>query len=137
MKQLYVHIYSLPPILDFLFSCLFLYLFGHALRHVGSLFPHQGWNLCPLRWKIIVFNCWAAKKSLLFNFFKDVYFDIIWVKFDRILLNLHSDSQCCHFTTMTVSLLPSLALLVPLSPLVCIRRYTGIYTHIKFSFEPF
>ena len=25
--------------------------FGHALQHVGSLFPGQGSNPCPLHWK--------------------------------------------------------------------------------------
>ena len=32
----------------FLLSCLGGFLFGHSWRHVGSQFPGQRWNLCPL-----------------------------------------------------------------------------------------
>ena len=28
-----------------------LFFFGHAMQHVGSYFPNQGSNLCPLQWK--------------------------------------------------------------------------------------
>ena len=35
----------------FLFLCFGDFLFGHVMRHVGSQFPDQRWNLCPLQWK--------------------------------------------------------------------------------------
>ena len=39
-------------------------VFGHAPRHVGSLFPDQGLNLCPLQWKRRVLTTGPPGKSL-------------------------------------------------------------------------
>ena len=29
----------------------FFFFFGHAIHHVGSYFPDQGSNRCPVQWK--------------------------------------------------------------------------------------
>ena len=44
---------------DFLFVCLLF--FGHAVRHVRSYFPDQGWNLYPLQWKQSL-NPWTTRE---------------------------------------------------------------------------
>lgn len=46
-----------------LVSILF-YFFGHTMKHVGSQFPQQESNLCPLPWKQGV-NYWTTRKVLV------------------------------------------------------------------------
>ena len=41
------------------------FLLGHAVQHVGSLFPNQGWNLCPLHWELAVLTTGPPEKSFL------------------------------------------------------------------------
>ena len=43
-------IHSSVP-LTMYFGHFFFFLFGHAVWHVGSEFPDQGSNPCPLQWK--------------------------------------------------------------------------------------
>ena len=47
---------TIPVVLKFLILFYFIlcFSFGHAPRHVGSLFPSQAWNPHPLHWKLRV-----------------------------------------------------------------------------------
>ena len=42
---------------------LFIYFFGHTLRHVAYQFPNHGWNLCPLQWKYRILTTGPPGKS--------------------------------------------------------------------------
>ena len=33
-------------------SSFFFLIFGHTPQHVGPWFPSQGWNRCPMHWKV-------------------------------------------------------------------------------------
>ena len=46
MKQVISLSYSFP-----LGHLHFFFFFGHTMWHLGSWFPDQGWNPCPLHWK--------------------------------------------------------------------------------------
>ena len=35
----------------FLLFFVYIFVFGHTTQHVGSEFPNQGLNSCPLTWK--------------------------------------------------------------------------------------
>ena len=48
-----------------------LLLFRHTERHVGSYFPDQGKNLCPLQWKYGILTTGLPQKSLM-RIFKSV-----------------------------------------------------------------
>ena len=41
----------------------YLFIFGHAVRHAGSLFPDQGLNLCPPQWNRGVLTTGPPGKS--------------------------------------------------------------------------
>ena len=41
---------------------LFLSFFGHTMQHLGSLFPNQGLNSCPLHWKCRILNHWTTRE---------------------------------------------------------------------------
>ena len=43
------------------FTCLFI--FGHTARHMGSQFPKQELNPCPLHWKHAILTTGPLKKS--------------------------------------------------------------------------
>ena len=47
---------------ELLLSC-FFFFFGHALQHVGSLFPDQGSNLSPPALGVWSLNRWTTRKS--------------------------------------------------------------------------
>ena len=55
------------------FFYLFIYLFGRAVQHVGSQFPDQGLNLCPLHWKHGVLTTGLPGK------FRDFFFLILFI----------------------------------------------------------
>ena len=52
----------------FLFIYLFIYLFSCAVWHVGSYFPDQGSNLCPLQWERKVLTTGPLGKSRIVHF---------------------------------------------------------------------
>ena len=53
-----------------MYVCIYLFIFGHALWHVGSLFPDQGSNLHLLHWKLIVLTTGPPGRVPSFFIFK-------------------------------------------------------------------
>ena len=47
-----------------IYKCYFFFFFGHAVQHVGSLFPDQGLNPCLLQWPRRVLTTGLLGKSL-------------------------------------------------------------------------
>ena len=65
-----------------------MYLFfGLTTRHAGSLFPDQGWNLCPIKWKHGVLTTVPPGKSrtefFLFKKYSREYYIVCFAKKDR------------------------------------------------------
>ena len=74
-------------------SCLFVWflLFCHAMKHVGSKFPHQGLNPCLLHWKPrVLTNVLPGKSQDIFNT------GIVPSSFLRIIPDLCFPSICMH-----------------------------------------
>ena len=62
----------------FLLLCLGGFLFGHSWRHVGSQFPSQRWNLCPLWLKHLFLTSGPPGKSLSVCFdFSSYFFRVV------------------------------------------------------------
>ena len=60
-----------PHSLKFLLSCLIqssFFFFACTIHLVGSYFPDQGWNLCPLQWKHGVLISRPPRNSQFFIF---------------------------------------------------------------------
>ena len=53
------------PLTQTFLKKIYLFIFGHILRHVRSSFPNQGLNLCPLQWKCGVLTIGLPEKSLI------------------------------------------------------------------------
>ena len=48
---------------------LLLFIFGHALQHVGSQFLDQGSNLQPLHWQVLSLNHWTTMDAPLLTIY--------------------------------------------------------------------
>ena len=46
-----------------------LFIIGHKAQYVGSYFPYQGSNCCPVQWKSVVY--WMAGEVPQARIFKD------------------------------------------------------------------
>ena len=57
--------------------CLLGFFFGYDVWHVGSWFPQQGSNLCPLQWKRRVSTTGPPGKSLFARFGYEIYAGLI------------------------------------------------------------
>ena len=67
--------------------CSGVFLFGHAMWHVGPYFPYQGLNLCPLHWKFRGLNHWTTGKVPHLAFHNPHFTDSLQFQIDNIIVS--------------------------------------------------
>ena len=85
--------------------CIYLFIFGHTVQHMGSLFPYQGSNLCPLHWEHW-FKHWTAQFSSVKSLSRVQLFVTSWTTPRQVTLSITNSWSSLNLMSIE-SVMPS------------------------------